>query len=92
VAELLAELLEGLFCLRLRFLRRSVMTSCSYVLPPICMEPKENLSKRIGELLGIMASGALPGRDRGERRPALLDIFAAAVPAGDFSLVMLGDR
>src|SRR5207245_11260227 len=44
------DFLDGFF-LRLRIPPRSMTTSCSYVLPSIWMEPKENLSKCICELL-----------------------------------------
>lgn len=50
VAELFSKFLRRLF-LALADSPRSMMTSCSYVLPSIWMEPKENLSKRIRELL-----------------------------------------
>jgi hypothetical protein len=49
VAELLAKVI-GRFFSRSRISPRSMMTSYSYVLPSIWMEPKENLSKRIREL------------------------------------------
>jgi hypothetical protein len=45
----------------------------------IRIAPKEKLSKRIGELLAQLASGAFLRRDRVEGRPALLDFLAATV-------------
>jgi len=56
------------------------------------MEPKENLSKRIGDLLGIVALSALPGRDRGEQGRAPLHIFAAAVRAQNFTFLIATER
>src|SRR5216683_6689895 len=70
------------FFLRLEISARSITTSCSYVLPSIWMEPKEKLSN------SEMWSGTLLRGDRGKRRPALLDILAAAVRTGYLFVLM----
>src|SRR6266699_2657020 len=82
--------LEGFF-LRLEISPRSITTSCSYVLPSIWSEPKENLSKRIRETPWTLASGALVRRDSGEGGPALLNVLAAAVRTQDFALFVSGE-
>src|SRR5436309_3924535 len=79
---------EGFF-LRLRISPRSMMTSCSYVLPSIWIDPKENLSKRIGALF---SSSAFLRCDSGEDGPALLDIPAATVRADDLAFFVVDEH
>ncbi len=90
VAELLAKFL-GRFVLGLRISPRSMMTSCSYVLPSIWMEPKENFSKRIRQLLAQLTSGAFLRRDSVEGRPALLDFLAGTVRTDYVSLFVIDE-
>src|SRR5713101_3616253 len=45
------------FFLRLRISPRSITTSCSYVVPSIRIEPKENFSKRMGASVSIITPG-----------------------------------
>ena len=56
----------------------------------IRMEPKENLSKRIGT--PPARSRALFRCDDGKGRPALLDVLAAAMRAHDLALLVVDER
>ena len=56
----------------------------------IRMEPKENLSKRIGT--PPARSRALFRCDDGKGRPALLDVLAAAMRAHDLALLVVDQR
>jgi hypothetical protein len=55
------------------------------------MEPKENFSKLIRELLAQLASGAFLRRDRVEGRPALLDFLAATVRTDHLPLFVIDE-
>ena len=86
VAELFSKFLRRLF-LALADFARSMMTSCSYVLPSIWMEPKENFvethTRTPARLQALFFNLIAKGR------PALLDFLAATVRTEDLPLLVV---